>query len=305
MTLRSLTDQKLVTQLKGLVTEERRIAAEVLEHLAEVDRRRLYADFGCASLWEFCTRELSYSGGAAYRRIAAMRLSREIPEVKSDLREGRQNLSSLAQVQAFLRVERKSGPVSPERKRAVLAAVQEKSLRECEKTLLQLSSNPQAIALGERTRVLDQNRIELKVVIDEMVMEKLNRIRALRSHASPSMSHAELISFMADEVLKRLESRLVRDSRPESSDAPVLSAPEVKLAFRRTSVPQSIIRQVWTRDRSRCSWLSPRTGERCKSSYFIEIDHIRPVAEGGGNSFDNLRLLCRAHNQRRAIPARN
>ncbi|MCD6379703.1 HNH endonuclease, partial [bacterium] len=28
----------------------------------------------------------------------------------------------------------------------------------------------------------------------------------------------------------------------------------------------------------------------------LEIDHIVPYAKGGGNSLDNLRLLCAKHN---------
>jgi len=38
-------------------------------------------------------------------------------------------------------------------------------------------------------------------------------------------------------------------------------------------------------------------GHRCESTRRLEIDHIQPVALGGETKPENLRLLCRAHNQ--------
>jgi 5-methylcytosine-specific restriction endonuclease McrA len=36
---------------------------------------------------------------------------------------------------------------------------------------------------------------------------------------------------------------------------------------------------------------------RCQERKGLEVDHIVPVARGGRTTADNLRLLCRAHNQ--------
>ena len=36
---------------------------------------------------------------------------------------------------------------------------------------------------------------------------------------------------------------------------------------------------------------------RCTAKHYLEIDHVLPFAWGGGHDEDNLRLLCRAHNQ--------
>ena len=44
-----------------------------------------------------------------------------------------------------------------------------------------------------------------------------------------------------------------------------------------------------------------RTGECCDSKYFVEEDHITAEAMGGEYTVENLRLRCRAHNQRHAI----
>ena len=49
------------------------------------------------------------------------------------------------------------------------------------------------------------------------------------------------------------------------------------------------------RDKGKC------THPGCDSTHFLEYDHIKPLTLGGKTTFENLRLLCRAHNQRAAI----
>ena len=49
----------------------------------------------------------------------------------------------------------------------------------------------------------------------------------------------------------------------------------------------------------RCSFVGAN-GKRCNSTWDLEIDHVIPYARGGGNTPDNLRLLCRRHNMHEA-----
>ena len=39
----------------------------------------------------------------------------------------------------------------------------------------------------------------------------------------------------------------------------------------------------------------------CSERKHLEFDHIKPFALGGDRSSSNIRLICRAHNQRRSI----
>ncbi|MPY90677.1 MAG: hypothetical protein GEU99_22495 [Luteitalea sp.] len=48
-----------------------------------------------------------------------------------------------------------------------------------------------------------------------------------------------------------------------------------------------------------CTFVS-RTGRRCRARGFLEFHHTVPFALGGEASVENLRLLCRAHNQQQA-----
>jgi 5-methylcytosine-specific restriction endonuclease McrA len=61
-------------------------------------------------------------------------------------------------------------------------------------------------------------------------------------------------------------------------------------------IPSAIREEVAKRDGEQCAFVS-NDGKRCESKHALEFDHIVPVAKGGATSADNLRLLCRAHNQ--------
>jgi len=49
-----------------------------------------------------------------------------------------------------------------------------------------------------------------------------------------------------------------------------------------------------------CEYVS-KDKVRCSETKHLEVDHIKPKALNGSNSPDNLRILCRNHNQRAAI----
>ncbi len=56
---------------------------------------------------------------------------------------------------------------------------------------------------------------------------------------------------------------------------------------------------VWERDGGRCTYKNP-DNKTCASRDLVQIDHIQPLALGGKNELNNLRLLCASHNRRRA-----
>jgi hypothetical protein len=292
--IRALSDKDLISGLRNKVIEERKNMTEVLEFLREVDRRRLYAEWSCSSLWEFCTKELKYSSGATSRRIAAMRLLRDLPELKEDLESGKQNLSSLGQAQKFFNAQEKATDkkLTSEQKRDVLEQIEGKSTREVEKDLLELSSAPTEIKHPEKKRAIDKSHTELRLVLDAELLEKLDRIQALRSHADPSFSYIELLKFMASDILKRLDPTEKEKTKAEKARSH--PTPGVKPKSR-IAIPASTKRQVWVRDQGKCTF------KDCNSTRFLEIDHIVPVALGGSSDSSNLRLRCRGHNQRYAV----
>jgi HNH endonuclease len=68
---------------------------------------------------------------------------------------------------------------------------------------------------------------------------------------------------------------------------------------RKRHCPAAVARAVFLRDGQQCSYVSP-DGRRCSARRFLELDHVLPWAMGGEGTIENLRLRCRAHNQRYA-----
>ena len=99
--VKRLSNKELLFQTKFLVQKERNLHIQVLHHLEEIDSRKLYLEQGFSSLFDYAVKELGYSEGAAYRRIKAMKLCRDVPETESRLKSGRLSLSSACQLQAF------------------------------------------------------------------------------------------------------------------------------------------------------------------------------------------------------------
>ncbi|MBI3017542.1 MAG: HNH endonuclease, partial [Deltaproteobacteria bacterium] len=64
-------------------------------------------------------------------------------------------------------------------------------------------------------------------------------------------------------------------------------------------VPEKIKQIIWERDEGQCSYASPE-GKKCGEKNFLELDHVHPWSLGGDTTAENLRLLCRTHNQWRA-----
>ena len=62
------------------------------------------------------------------------------------------------------------------------------------------------------------------------------------------------------------------------------------------TIPRAVRRQVVERDGWQCGYVSP-DGRRCESRWQLEFDHIEPFATGGESTADNVRILCRPHNQ--------
>jgi hypothetical protein len=197
-----------------------------------------------------------------------------------------------------------------------------------------MSSAPLEISHPERERIINDEFTEWKLVLSSELLEKLNRVQALRSHAQPSMSRVDLLEYMADEVLKRLDplekdkekerrkkakaanqasakkqcnvkTQTAPEAKPDSffsSDNSISSVPDVTQSqFKRIAIPTKTRRLVWMRAEGKCQFGDFETGERCGSRYFLETDHIKSVALGGSNDLENLRLFCRGHNARASV----
>lgn len=96
--LAKLSNEELEFRLKDLVSKERKLLHVILEHIKEVDTRKLYLQRAYPSIYEYLVKELGYSGSAAMRRLEAARLLKEVPLVSMKIQEGSLNLSQIGEL---------------------------------------------------------------------------------------------------------------------------------------------------------------------------------------------------------------
>ena len=122
---------------------------------------------------------------------------------------------------------------------------------------------------------------------DQETRELYEEVRDLLSHQVPSGEMAQVfkraLQMAKAELMKRKYAVTDRPGRSRGSESA-------------RHIPAEARREVHERDAGRCAFVS-ETGKRCDSRHMVEFEHDVPRACGGESTPENLRLLCRAHNQ--------
>jgi hypothetical protein len=242
--LKSLSDEDLLGRLSELLKQSRRVEAELVAHIGEVDARRLYAPEGSSSMFTYCTEVLHLSEAEAYLRIAAARASRWFPALLTMLEDGRLHLSGVAKLAPHL---------TQANCEWVLARAAHKSKREIEELVAELSPKPDVPALVRKlparplTPSLPEPQLRPDAVKNEMppappsarpsppaapVMqalaparykiqftasaefrEKIERLTALMRPSVPDGDLAAVLEQAVTEKLERLEAKRFAETR--------------------------------------------------------------------------------------------
>jgi hypothetical protein len=293
-----MTDKELHSKLLQLVREERRLLADILTHLKEVERRKLYSDYKRTSLFDYAVKELGYSEDQAQRRIEAMRLLKDLPEIAPAIRDGRLTITNIAQANQFFR---HTQPTRDERV-AFMNSIENKTKREVER---EIAAKAPALPRPERTRATTASKSQLTLELPNETLEMITQLKGALAHKYPNMTTAELITLLAREKLSELRPDPASEPTPATTPAPSDAArpaparmPDTEANTASTNspkrsrhVPRQLHRTLHHQARHKCA--------NCGSQHALEIDHIHPFAQGGTNTAENLRVLCRNCNQRR------
>ncbi|HYJ10791.1 MAG TPA: hypothetical protein VEX18_17335, partial [Polyangiaceae bacterium] len=84
-----------MARLPTLVQAERHAMVDVIEHLVEMQRRRLYLRLSVSSLYRYCIERLGYGEDAALKRHRVAKLALRLPQVLDELRAGTIHLTGL------------------------------------------------------------------------------------------------------------------------------------------------------------------------------------------------------------------
>ncbi len=100
--LDSVSDDDLLRRLSEIMKKSRRVEVDLIAHIGEVDRRRLYANVAFSSMFAYCTERLHLSEHEAFLRIAVARAARKHPVLLTMLEDGRLHLSAIAKLAPVL-----------------------------------------------------------------------------------------------------------------------------------------------------------------------------------------------------------
>jgi len=288
-------------EIKQLVARERKSNAEVIRKLREIRDSKLHLDWGFSSLFEYCTKELRYSPGAAARRVGAVELSARVKNLDSEIESGELSLNQAQKVNQFLKQEKyKAGVIySSQETRMLVDEIKNKSTDEAERFLAaksQITEKP----ISEKKRMMASGQLHVHLSYSAGLQSKIKRAKEILSSKNPVLTDAELLEFLLDDFLKRkdpLKKPERQESKPQRKrNARCTAEPQRTKTRVRKAIPASIQRKVWLRDNGCCQYRDSDSGNQCGSKYRVQIDHIEHFAFGGTNEFQNLRLLCQKHN---------
>jgi hypothetical protein len=327
LALQSLADADLLRRLVDLVSQSRRLEADLVAHIGEVDARRLYARQAFPSMFAYCTEGLRLSEAEAYRRITVARAARRFPVLLEMLRDGRVHLSGMARLVPLLTAEscetllarathlttrqvealvaelaprpdvpavmkklpQRSISSSPAPKAPPLASGAELAAGPVE-----TASRPELVARRvEKPAVeaLAPARYKVQFTASVELYDKLERLATLLHSEIPGGDVVAAIDYAVTQTLQRVEARRFGKT----------AAPRKTLAATETSgvtraIPAAVRRAVHERDGGRCRFVDEH-GRRCSERHRLEFHHRHPFGLGGDHSPGNVSLLCREHNR--------
>jgi hypothetical protein len=327
-----LSDLELLRRVAALAGDERHATVELIAHLAELDRRKLYRGQGYGSLFTYCTEALRLSEHATFNRIEAARAIRSFPVILDRLREGALNLSTVRLLAPHL---------TPKNHERLLAEASGRSKREVEVIVARLSPRPDVSASIRRLPTPAPTPAEATpssgtvysplpqpeattpsgacALRDGARIPAAPSTPARRPLVTPLTPERYRVQFTVgretQEKLRRVQD-LLRREIPDGDPGMIfdraltLLLDEVarkKLAATRKPrptrpadpwsrhVPAEVKRKVWIRDHGQCAFVSPG-GRRCRARTFLEFHHVEAFGLGGPTTADNLSLRCHEHN---------
>lgn len=318
--LRKLDDSEFHHQFELQASSEHSSTMKMLHFINDLERRKSYLDLGYSSVFDYCVRKIGYSRSAAGRRIQAARCARRYPEVFGMLRLHELSFGIAALIEPIL---------TDDNKGSILGRVRGASHREVERVV---SEYRPPVALRDRLQYVEVPLPQPRDIDTALCERYVARMSPEAWRDRIPTEQKVFVQFLADEEFLKLfeEVRLLMDNSGEGSFADVMKAtlaeyrdrhsPAARQARRKARngvngpdsrrrewedatksrhIPDDVRDEIFVRDEGRCTFVAT-DGTRCECTKRLQVDHIKPFANGGTHDPSNLRLLCGAHNRREA-----
>jgi len=297
MDLARISNNELLIRLEKLAKTERKITHLILWHINETESRKLYAELGFGSMYEYLTKHLGYGESSAYRRIQSARLLKQIPHLAEKLEDGSLNLTQLTQVQRCLKEEKKLGvSMSFSKTAEILEKIENMSNHETQKILAVEFNQP--IQVHEVVKAQRDQSVRLEITFTVEQVKVLQEARDLLSHSLPEASWAEVITMLAKKQIEKMKGRSKKSEETvsEKNEGPSCTTQSFFSKQSRKYITRSVRRELLQRANHCCEYIDLLSGKKCGNRYQLQVDHRVPLACGGGHDRENLRILCRTHN---------
>ena len=231
--------------------------------------------------------------------------------------------------------ERYSSAVTQEKKESVVISCLNQTKRQVERLLLSQMSESARVISEERIRPITKNRTELRFTVDESVAAKLEQLKNLVGNASLENIFEQALNLLIEQKAKKRGADVLTSgeksgldekskstlpekwnsklhhlnaSKPDTSEPdtskPDTSETKIVNPYSRF-IPIDWKRAIHARSGGQCEFMGDKnqiqpSSRRCISRYYLQIDHILPLAEGGKTELSNLRHLCAQHNRSEA-----
>jgi Restriction endonuclease len=327
MNLENMSDNELESSLGTNVVNERKILHVILEHIREVDARKLHLKRGFPSLKQYLIEKHNYSGSAADRRIEAAQLMKDVPAIAQKVRDGELNLSQIGEIHSAIKQKERIShtKISAEQKLELVESVTGLTTQQAQQQLSRTLDIP--VRQFEKVRFPQDGSAIIEMTLSKLSIEKFNRAKELLAQKLTQqrleINMANVIEYALIQLVESLEFvediqsndslNVVTDMNNsnlehEAQEALTIqelasvttkstrrSTDAVNMRVNKTLTPKT--RQfVLNRDRC-CVFKDPSTGRVCGSKFALQTDHKHSRRLDGDHSVGNLQVLCARHNR--------
>ena len=270
--------------------------------LQKIEKHQIFLKLGYDSLFSYALEELKLSEANACNFITVSRKAQKIPVLQEALSSGKLSVHKARRISPVLKPNL-SNQEAKEWIDKALSLPKQRLEQEVAKIY------PQALT-PEKYHYVHQDRLHLQFGVSEELMQRLLQIQdLLSSRQKKHTSFEEMLDIISKEFVTRhdpIEKAKRREKRLDSKKILIKTKKTFKSYVpghgnwqdesKRESLAYWRRCQALKRDQGQCTYVHPN-GQRCKRKRYLQIHHILPKSQGGGDQVDNLKTLCFNHHR--------
>lgn len=307
--------------------------ADMISLFQEIESKKIYLELGFSRLFTYGVEALKLSDAHVYNFISVARKSREVPQLKEAIQSGDLSVSKARKIVSVItpenqnewlhkaislprvQLEKEVAALNPEEVRENIRAISKdrfsmklgiseellQQLKKSQRILSQKLKTP--VSLEETLEKLTQEFLEKHDPVQkaERVLRKnqnkLTEAESTSVNINPSHSTLRPKNSESQQFprLRESEQSAIRNLALRSKATSMGTVHRQTKSITRR-IPNSIKHRIIVRDRGLCQYQSA-AGNKCQSSFWVDIHHVKPYAIGGKHEVSNLVTLCRNHHE--------